>query len=154
MNWGTAQTVTVSAAEDADTDPDTATIVHAVSGANYGSATINDITVNVADNDNVGVTVSPQTVEPVEGGSGKTYTVVLNSLPTADVTITPSGTGLTITPSPLTFTTGNWNTEQTVTVTAPEDDNLVDEVVTITHSISSSDSQLQLGICRLGHGER
>lgn len=139
-NWQTAQTVTVSAAEDADTDPDTATIVHAVSGANYGSATINDITVNVTDNDNVGVTVSPQTVEPVEGGSGKTYTVVLNSLPTADVTITPSGTGLTITPSPLTFTTGNWNTEQTVTVTAPEDDNLVDEVVTITHSISSSDS--------------
>ena len=36
-NWDTAQTVTVSSAQDLDAVDDTAVIGHAVSGADYGS---------------------------------------------------------------------------------------------------------------------
>ena len=35
-NWGTSQTVTVSAAEDDDASRDTATVTHIVSGGDYG----------------------------------------------------------------------------------------------------------------------
>lgn len=141
-NWDMPQEVTVSAAEDTDLDDDDATIVHAVSGANYGDATISDISVDVVDNDAAaGVTVSPTVLNLVEGGESKTYTVKLTSAPTADVTITPIGTGLTISPSdPLVFTTVNWATEQTVTLTAPEDDDIEDATIPISHSISSTDS--------------
>ena len=38
-NWDTAQTVTVSAAEDADANDDRASIGHAVAGGDYGSET-------------------------------------------------------------------------------------------------------------------
>ena len=81
-----------------------------------------------------------------------TYTVVLDSEPSASVTVTaraatgaqvqaPSGTaGAT---APLTFTTSNWNQAQTITVTGVDDD--IDNAgnartVTITHVASSSDS--------------
>jgi hypothetical protein len=57
-----------------------------------------------------------------EGGATDTYTVVLNSAPTGDVTITlNSGTQLSTNVPTLTFTAGNWNVAQTVTVTAVND---------------------------------
>ena len=63
-----------------------------------------------------------------EAGGTATFTVVLNTQPTADVTI---GAELERhdrrhgRPASLTFTTGNWNVAQTVTVTGV-DDALVD----------------------------
>ena len=54
-----------------------------------------------------------------EGGATDTFTVSLKSQPSANVTITLNpGTQVTVSPSPLTFTAGNWSTPQTVTVTA------------------------------------
>ena len=45
-----------------------------------------------------------------------------------------------MTPDPvtLTFTTSNWNTAQTVTVTAGNDADLVNETVSLTHSATSA----------------
>ena len=40
QNWDQAQTVTVSAAQDADAANDAATVSHAVSGGDYGSVTV------------------------------------------------------------------------------------------------------------------
>ena len=40
QNWDQAQTVTVSAAQDADAENDAATVSHAVSGGGYGSVTV------------------------------------------------------------------------------------------------------------------
>ncbi|MCY3623786.1 MAG: cadherin-like beta sandwich domain-containing protein [Gammaproteobacteria bacterium] len=50
-NWATAQTVTVSAAHDDDVNSDRARVSHAVSGADYGSATARGVAVTVDDDD-------------------------------------------------------------------------------------------------------
>ena len=58
-------------------------------------------------------------------GHSATFTVVLTSQPTASVVIglsssdTPQGT---VSPASLTFTTANWDTPRTVTVTGVDDD--------------------------------
>ena len=53
--WSTAQTVTVSAAADTDATNDTATVTHAVSGADYGTnnVTAADVSVTVSDDETV-----------------------------------------------------------------------------------------------------
>ena len=125
-NWNTAQTVTVSAADDVDPDHGTATIAHAASGASeYASVSIADVTATEADDDTPGVKLSTNTLTVTEGGSA-TYTVVLNTLPPGSVTVTASrrtgDSDLTVLPAKLTFTTDNWGTAQTATVSAAEDD--------------------------------
>ena len=74
-----------------------------------------------------------------------TYNVVLDTLPTADVdvSVTPQDGTLAAAPGSLTFTTGNWNMPQTVTVTITDDgvDNGVEGVFsrTLTHAVTSAD---------------
>ena len=73
----------------------------------------------------------------------KTYTVRLNVLPAGSVTVTvASGDTIvaTVSPASLTFTTGNWSTAQTVTVTGIDDDkdDPTDRSANITHSGSGS----------------
>ena len=78
-----------------------------------------------------------------EDTTGDSYTVVLNTQPTANVTVTVaghSGTDVTPTPASLTFTMANWNTAQTVTVTATTDTDLTNDMVTLTHSAASTDT--------------
>ena len=80
-------------------------------------------TVSITDNDTPGVTVtqSDGNTAVTEGGATDSFTVVLTSQPTANVTIALTGSQVTPTPTPLTFTSGNWNVAQTVTVTAIDD---------------------------------
>ena len=139
-NWATAQTVTVSAAEDDDSSQDTATVTHAVAGGDYDSLTAPDVTVTVTDNDTPGVTVSPTSLTVAEG-STDTYTVELDTLPTGNVTvaITSDNTDVTVSSSSLTFTTLNWSSEQTVTVTAGSDADAADDMATLTHNPSGAD---------------
>ena len=79
-----------------------------------------------------GVTVStPALTVTEEDTAGDSYTVVLNSQPTATVTVTVAGhAGTDVTPSPtsLTFTPTNWGTAQTVTVTAGDDADTANDV--------------------------
>ena len=78
-----------------------------------------------------------------ENTAGDTYTVVLDSEPTASVTIAVGGhasTAVSATPASLTFTTTNWSTARTVTVTAVNDTNTADETINLTHSATSSDT--------------
>jgi len=68
--------------------------------------------------------------------------VVLSQAPTANVTVTPSGgTQLTVAPASLIFTPANWNTPQTLTVSA------IDDAVaegphtgTVTFTVASTDA--------------
>ena len=145
-NWDTAQTVTVSAAQDADAVNDAASIAHAVnasSSANeYDAATIAGVAVTVTDDDDAGVTVSETTVTAPEGGSA-TYTVVLDAQPTSDVVInvTKSGSSdVTVSPATLTFTTANWDTAQTVTVSAAQDADAVNDAASIAHAVVDASS--------------
>ena len=59
-----------------------------------------------------------------EAGGTATFTVVLTTQPTADVTIGLSSSDTTegtVLPASLTFTAANWNVAQTVTVTGVND---------------------------------
>jgi hypothetical protein len=76
-----------------------------------------------------------------EGGATDTYTVTLTRAPSADVTIDiTTDSQASVSPASLTFTTVNWATPQTVTVTAVNDA-LVESTHTglISHDLSSSD---------------
>ena len=143
-DWDEPQTVTVSAADDDDTTNDDATVTHTVAGADYGSnnVTAASVTVTVTDDDTQGVTVSPDALTVPEGGSG-TYTVVLDFAPAGavTVTVTPSVTGnpdVTVEPAELAFTASNWRTPRTVTVTAREDPDSVDDTARVTHAVSGA----------------
>ncbi|OUL26907.1 hypothetical protein BV372_26140 [Nostoc sp. T09] len=81
-----------------------------------------------------------------EGGASDSYSLVLSSQPTANVTITlatpaPSNQ-LSFDKTTLTFTPTNWNTAQVVTVTAVNDTAVEGtQTVNIAHTVSSTDSQ-------------
>ena len=87
--------------------------------------------VNSVEFDRDGLTVQEQ-------GPDSTYTVRLGNQPTGNVTVTISGQSGTVTvdSTPLTFTTGNWSTPQTVTLTAIDDMNRTDDSLTLTHAAS------------------
>ena len=151
-NWGTVQTVTVTAGDDADTANDAVSLTHSATSTDtdYDGISIAGVAVTVTDNDALpGVTVStPALTVTEEDTAGDSYTVVLDSQPTATVTVTVAGhagTDVTLTPSSatLTFTPTNWGTAQTVTVTAGDDADTANESVSLTHSAASTDSDYQ-----------
>ena len=141
-NWATAQTVTVTAGQDDDAANDMATLTHNPSGADYNSVSNASLTVTVTDNDTRGVTVSRTSLTISEGGSGM-YTVKLNTQPSGDVTVTVNdptdNSDVTAGPASLTFSTSDWNTEQTVTVSADEDADSTQDRATVTHTVSGGD---------------
>ena len=117
----------------------------------------NDATEEVADvglldDDPRGVAIDPTSISLEEPAPGETavassYTVKLNSKPTDTVTVTVGGanpavslSGATLSnTNTLTFTTSNWDTAQTVTVTPVEDANGIGETITLTHIQSGGD---------------
>ena len=140
MDWSTAQTVTVSAGQDADAVDDSATLTHTASGADYGSVS-KDLAVTVTDDETAGLTLSAPTLTVSEGAS-KGYTVALATQPTGEVTVTiggTTGTDLDVDKASLTFSTTDWSTAQTVTVSAGEDADAVDDSATLTHTASGGD---------------
>ena len=127
LNWDTPQTITVTAANDDIAEGDhTSTITHtATSGdADYNNIAIDPLTATITDNDTAGFTVSAISGNTTEAGGTATFTLVLTSEPTANVSIPVSSSDTsegTVSPSTLTFTSGNWDTPQTVTVTGVDD---------------------------------
>ena len=111
--------------------------------ARVSAGSKNQSTVSITDNDTVGVTVSDTSLE-IDEGDSDTYSVALDSKPTHNVTITvndPSNTDVTADPAELTFTPSNWDTAQTVTVTASQDSGHDDEDGTVTHTAASTDAK-------------
>src|SRR5207249_2478308 len=117
-----ARTVTVTGVDDAVVDGSIAyTIVTAAAvsaDANYSGLNPADVAVTNQDNDTAGITVSPTSgLVTTEAGGMATFTVILTSQPTANVTVglSSSNTGEgTISPASVTFTAANWNVAQTV----------------------------------------
>ncbi len=98
----------------------------------------------MTDDDAAGITVSETTLTVAEAGGSGTFTVVLESQPTADVTIAVSSdaTGnATVSPATLTFTSANWATAQTVTVTGVDDSiETPDRTASIVLTVTSGDA--------------
>ena len=142
-NWSTARAVTVKAAadEDGQTDP-AVTLTHKVRGADYDGLSAGSVRVTITETGKPGITVTPATLTLEEGGAADSYTVKLDSQPTATVTVTVQGLSgdVTVDPSRLLFTSATWDTPQKVEVKAGEDaDAETDPAVTLTHAASGGD---------------
>ena len=127
---------------DVDAADKTVTVSGTVSAT--GVTAPADLTLTLEDDDVAGVTVSETALTVVEeDGTGESYTVVLDTEPTASVTVTVSGhadTDVSLDKTTLTFTTTDWETAQTVTVTAGDDGDMVNDAVALTHSAASVDT--------------
>jgi hypothetical protein len=127
-NFSTFQTVTVTGVEDADVTAETAAIILSATG--FGNVNVG---VNVTDNDTFTIVTTTAAVALSEAGT-TSFGVRLSAMPASNVTVnvTSSDTGAaTVAPTSLTFTTANWNSDQTVTVTGVADTDLASETVTI-----------------------
>jgi len=134
VNWKSAQTVTITGVNDDAADgPQPYLILLGAAQStdpNYNNRKPNDVSVTNADDDSANLVISPipsQTpAVTTERGAGKsTFTVNLSSQPSADVTYTITSldtTEGTVSPGTLKFTSANWRTAQTVTVTGVDDE--------------------------------
>ena len=171
VNWNTPQTITVTAADDGDSQNDAATIGHSRTGGSactdgfFGTPTLPSLSVTVTDDETPAIVLdaNPATTNMDEAGpleldelstssdNSKSYTVRLSAEPTQDVTVTitsgdtgavtvgdTDGDSMNGVQNTLAFTSTNWNTPQTVTLSAVEDNNGVAESVTITHTASTT----------------
>ena len=100
------------------------------------------LSMNLTDDDSAGVTVTPTSLTIPEGG-GLAYRVMLTSRPSHDVTVTVTHSGdrdIGIDDQELTFTDSDWKTARTVTVTAAQDDDAIDDTAIFSHSVASTDA--------------
>ena len=142
-DWETPQAVTVSADQDEDARDDAATLSHSVASTDgdYNGITVPEVDVTATDDETAGVSITPRQLTIAEGGSDS-YEVVLTSQPAHDVivTITHSGDGdIGNDHQELTFTGSDWETPQTVTVSADQDEDARDDTATLSHSVASTD---------------
>ena len=147
-NWNTARQVRVTAANDNDSTNEVVTLSHAASGADYGGVPTAAIVVTATDDDTPSLRVSPTRLPVRENGSAS-YTLRLNTQPSAPVTVTVSGTTAEVTvdadpdasgdQTALTFDATNWNANRTVTVSAADDGNATDETVNLLHAATGGD---------------
>ena len=133
-NWSNWQTVTLTSLSDADLTDNDVTVTHTVSG--YGSVTTApSVTVSIIDG-GAGVTVNPTALSVNEGANGS-YSVRLNSRPSASVTITPtSGDTVTATVgNAVTFAPAEWSSQKNIQVSGVNGGQ-----ARISHSVSSTDT--------------
>ena len=139
----TEKTITFSATADRlDDDDESVKLTFGTLPAGVSAGTPNETTVTITDDDTRGVTVMPTALTIDEGGADA-YTVVLDTQPVGDVTITPSSDNpeVVLLPVTLTFTDTDWNREKTVTVRAAEDSDATDDSARITHTVAGGDYQ-------------
>ncbi len=130
-NWNAPQTITLTPTSDDVADGDTSatitfSVLDATSDDTYDNVADVTVAVTVSDNNACDVTVveTNGTTMVTEAATTDTFTVKLASQPTADVVVSviSSDTGeATVDNATLTFTSSNWNTTQTVTVTGVDD---------------------------------
>ena len=129
--------------DDVDEGDETVVLGFGTLPPGLSAGSVGTLTVTLGDNDERGVVVRKQNVVVTEGGSEE-YGVVLESEPEGTVTVTvgvPEGTDVSVSPSALTFTAADWQTAQTFTVSAAEDDGdaQVDADVELGHTVSGGD---------------
>ena len=163
-----AGTVTIAAVDDeidSVVDGSAAGKRVRVSGASSGAANPPALTLNIEEDDDAALVLAPAL--PGSGnapwlaadeGATATFTVKLASQPTGAVTVTAasaddgegklsSGAGAPAASTALTFTAGDWNTAQTVTLTAVADridDGDVDYRLTLDPGGASTDAYAKL----------
>ena len=143
----TSKTVTVKVTGDEVDESNetlTVTLSSASDGLSIGDATA---TGTITDDDTVGLVFTPDKVTVTEAAGTTrtaTYTVALATQPTGAVSVavaTADAGAATVLPATVSFTTSNWSTGKTVTVTGVDDalDNTPDRATEIGHTASGGD---------------
>ena len=143
-------TVKITAVDNKVDAPDKTVTVSAVASGGNGVSNPANVTLTIADDDSVGITLSRESVTLQEVDNEqtsddkeheRTYTIKLDSQPSAKVTVSVTSddaTKATVNPSSVEFETGNWSEPQTITVTSVDDtlDNAGDKRTTgISHAV-------------------
>ena len=148
-DYDTPQNVTITALVDSDAEDELVNVYHEVlvDGSYYEVARIrafiNDPIFPI-------LTLSTPTLSVNEGETA-TYTVVPETEPSRNFTLVLESSdteSVTVSPPTMTFTrgtNGNWETEQTVTVTGVQDDDEFDDVATIRHKSTYFGEEYFLG---------
>lgn len=130
-NWDQPQTVIVTGVDDLIDDNDRTFLINLVLTSidvNYNGRSVRVSGTN-RDDEVAGVTVDPSgNLITNESGTTATFTVVLNTQPTADVFVDVSSSNsseASASPTQISFTASNWNQPQTITVTGVDD--LIDD---------------------------
>lgn len=138
-NWNSGKSFDLIPVADMDGDNESVRISISASGAEFEGQTAR-VDVKVIDDDQPGITVSSTSITLANEAATSQLTVVLNTVPSGSVTVrvssdddgavTVAGPGGTAAGSAdLTFNTANWETAQTVTVAAVDDNDVGDESV-------------------------
>lgn len=146
-NWNVPQTVTVTGVND---DIDDGNIGYNIlfgaassTDTRYNGFDPSDTTLTNTDNDTAGITVSALSGSTTsETGASVTFTIMLNSQPTASVTVpltSSDATEGTVSQSQVVFTAANWNQPITITVTGV-DDTILDGNIAYTAAIAVATS--------------
>ncbi len=143
--WDTAQTVTASAATDADAADAAVTVTHGLTGAaEYAALEAVAVAVTVADDEEPAVWVdgmsATRAVTVAEGGAA-TYPVTLGSAPTAPVVVRIGSDNPEVyaRPGVLRFDASTWDTAQMVTVRADPDADARADAATLRHTAAGGD---------------
>jgi len=129
--WNQPQTLTVSRAQDPNATPDTATVSLTGGGAPAAS-----VTVNVQDDDTLGIELEATTLTVNEGSTG-ILRVRLTAAPAAQVFVNVTSTNtakLTVTPLTVSFDGTNWNTYKSITAVGVQDADPDTENVSVSFS--------------------
>ena len=126
-NWNTYQTLTITGVDDNVTDGTQSYQIDfqlSTEDTKYSSLSLSSLSMSNKDDEVAGVVVGTISGNTTESGGTATFTVKLNSQPEAGVAISVSSSNTdegTVNPSSLGFSSSNWNTSQTVTVTGVDD---------------------------------
>jgi len=126
-SWNTYQTLTITGVDDNVTDGTQSYQIDfklSTEDTKYSSLSVSSLSMSNKDDEVASVVVGTISGNTTESGGTSTFTVKLNSQPEADVTISVSSSNTdegTVNPSSLGFSSSNWNTSQTVTVTGVDD---------------------------------
>ena len=127
--------------------------------AGYSTLNAADVAVTNVDDDTAAILVTAAmglaVTEAAGAGNQATFTIVLTAQPTANVSISLSSSDTTegtVSPASVVFTSANWSTPQTVTVTGVDDD--VDDGNVAFSIVTGAGVQLRSGLQRPGGGRR
>ncbi len=146
VNWNTPQNLTITGLDDFVDDGD---IIYGVTLAATSTdmdyaGTYDSYSITNTDDDTAGLTVTADTTTLTEASSNATVSVVLDSQPTAEVTINITSADTsegTVSTDTMTFTIAGWNTPQNVTVTGVDDPlNDGDQTFNVTFDAVSADA--------------
>ena len=141
-NWDTDQEVMLSSQEDGDSVDESGTLSVVASGGDYDGVEAS-VSIEVVDDDQVGILIAPESLTVAEGES-TTASIRLETIPSATVELALSLDGaaseeVALSPTSLTFDSGNWDTVQEVTLSSEKDGDSVDESGTLFVVASGGD---------------